>query len=129
MTSGYFNCLSKGFKNAYSLNFPLPCSSYYFLFWFASFDSFYSQENQRRNQSTNSHSNLNNDFHNFATKTKLKRWGITSWIAMTIFSAFIVIAWQVNSALMEKNYFKTFDFSTATLTARHQILAIITNYQ
>ncbi|MDU3959100.1 MAG: anti-sigma factor, partial [Lactococcus lactis] len=41
---------------------------------------------QRRNQSTNSHSNLNNDFHNFATKTKLKRWGITSWIAMTIFS-------------------------------------------
>ncbi|BBC75122.1 hypothetical protein LLCC_0726 [Lactococcus cremoris] len=72
---------------------------------------------QRRNQSTNSHSNLNNDFHNFATKTKLKRWGITSWIAMTIFSAFIVIAWQVNSALMEKNYFKTFDFSTATLTA------------
>lgn len=53
-------------------------------------------------QTTKSISNLNKDFHNFALKTKIKRWGLTTWIALTVFSAFIVIGWRVNSAIMEK---------------------------
>ena len=68
-------------------------------------------------QTTESISNLNKDFHNFALKTKIKRWGLTTWIALTVFSAFIVIGWRVNSAIMEKNFFKTFDYSTAIFTA------------
>ena len=68
-------------------------------------------------QKTESISNLNKDFHNFALKTKIKRWGLTTWIALTVFSAFIVVGWRVNSAIMEKNFFKTFDYSTAIFTA------------
>ena len=68
-------------------------------------------------QTTKSISNLNKDFHNFALKTKIKRWGLTTWIALTVFSAFIVIGWRVNSAIMEKNFFKTFEYSTAIFTA------------
>ena len=68
-------------------------------------------------QKTESISNLNKDFHNFALKTKIKRWGLTTWIALTVFSAFIVIGWRVNSAIMEKNFFKTFEYSTAIFTA------------
>ena len=76
-------------------------------------------------QTTESISNLNKDFHNFALKTKIKRWGLTTWIALTVFSAFIVIGWRVNSAIMEKNFFKTF-YSTVLKDNSYLQMGVLT---